>query len=201
MKYIGENTIRATLLTVLALSLIAAGMFLFRGKDAPTAEAGWWNDNWSYRKQIVINSDYVTGNLTDFPVLVSLTDTSLGAHAQADGDDIVFIDSEGNKLSHEIESFTTITSGPIATGTLVAWVKIPNLSSTDDTPIYMYYGNAGVGSQEQAEAVWDENYIIKDLPEFFHHDKCSLFKLLKANSGLISFIHLKCFSGQEAFPI
>ncbi|MCP4231108.1 MAG: DUF2341 domain-containing protein, partial [bacterium] len=118
----------------------------------PATQADWWNDNWSYRKAIVINSDYVTGDLTDFPALISLTDTGLGAHAQEDGDDIVFIDDEGKKLSHEIESFATTT------GVLVAWVKIPSLSSTEDTVMNMYYGNANIGNQETPENVWDDNY-------------------------------------------
>ena len=40
----------------------------------------------------------MVGSHTDFPVLVSLTDTDLGAHAQADADDILFIDTEGKAI-------------------------------------------------------------------------------------------------------
>ena len=84
-------------------------------KVMPAAEAGWWNDNWSYRKAIVINHEQVTGDLTDFPILASTTDAQLGTHAQADGDDIVFIDSNGRKLAHEIEYYDGTK------GDLVAW--------------------------------------------------------------------------------
>jgi len=146
--------------------IIIIGVLLWPNRDVQEVSAGWWNDNWSYRKAIVINSNYVTGDLTDFPALISLIDTNLGAHAQADGDDIVFIDDEGKKLSHEIESFATTTAGSIATGTLVAWVKIPELSSTEDTVISMYYGNAGATNQQDVANVWDEDYkLVQHLQE------------------------------------
>ncbi len=108
----------------------------------------------------MIDHSYVTGDLENFPVLISLTDANLGTHAQTDGDDIIFISSNGQKLSHEIESFAT------STGVLVAWVKIPSLSSTNDTQIFMYYGNAGVGNQEDAANVWDGDYrAVWHLPD------------------------------------
>jgi hypothetical protein len=141
------------ILSIFIIIIIAVFGFIFWPEFEKTAEATWWNDQWSYRKALTINSDQVAGDLVDFPMLVSLTDTDLGAHAQEDGDDFIFVDREGNKLKHEIESYAS------STGVLVAWVKIPSLSSTDDTDIFMYYGNAGVADQSEAESVWDENYI------------------------------------------
>ena len=38
-------------------------------------------------------------------------------------------------LNHEIESF----SNDITSGSLVAWVRIPTLSSFNDTTIFIYY--------------------------------------------------------------
>ena len=144
---------KKTILSIfLFLIVISLAVFLLFKKGA-VVEAGWWNDSWSYRKALTINSDQVVGDLTDFPVLVSLTDTDLSAHAQEDGDDFIFIDKEGKKLKHEIESYAS------STGVLVAWVKIPSLSSTVDTDIFMYYGNAGISNQQDAENVWDENYF------------------------------------------
>ncbi len=151
MKYIIRHKKSIITGILLVLTLIAGWIWLNRKPE--TAAAGWWNDNWSYRKAIVINHAKVAGDLVNFPMLVSLTDTNLGSHAQADGDDIVFIVSNGEKLKHEIESFATTT------GALVAWVKMPTLSSTADQTIYMYYGNGGVGNQEETSAVWDENYV------------------------------------------
>jgi hypothetical protein len=119
-----------------------------------SAAADWWNDDWLYRKQITINSSQVTADLTNFPVLVSITDGDLASKAQSDGDDIVFTIDQGNKLDHEIESFDETT------GTLTAWVKIPELDGDQDSKYYMYYGNPTTDAQEKPEEVWDENYKL-----------------------------------------
>ena len=136
-------------LSVMFVTASLTAWYMNRG-DVAGVSAGWWNDNWSYRKQIVINHAYVAGDLTDFPVLVSFTDASVASNTQATGGDIVFIDSSGQKLSHEIESFATSS-----TGAFVGWVKIPSLSTTEDAVINMYYGNASIADQQDAENVWD----------------------------------------------
>ncbi|MDX1315830.1 MAG: DUF2341 domain-containing protein, partial [Eudoraea sp.] len=88
--------------------------------------------------------------------------------------DVVFIDSEGKKLSHEIESFATSS-----TGAFVGWVKIPSLSSTEDTVVNMYYGNAGVNDQQDVENVWDDNY--KAVWHFRHENNASTSESTKYN--------------------
>lgn len=68
--------------------------------------ASWYNSDWLYRKKITLKQASTT--LSAFPALVSLSDTDLAARAQADGDDIVFTDSDGTtKLSHEIENYAS----------------------------------------------------------------------------------------------
>ncbi|MFH1062908.1 MAG: DUF2341 domain-containing protein [Candidatus Omnitrophota bacterium] len=109
--------------------------------------------NWSFHKEITIDRTKVMANLTNFPVLISITDTALRDNARSDGFDIVFTASDGNtKLDHEIESFDKTT------GILVAWVKIPSLLSSADTKIYMYYGNSAASDQQNKSGVWDTSY-------------------------------------------
>jgi hypothetical protein len=116
-------------------------------------KSGWYNASWAYRKQITIDHTKVSANLTDFPILVNLSsDSDLASHAQGDGDDILFTDSNGAKLDHEVESFEG------ASGKLIAWVRVLSLSSTADTVLYMYYGNAGCSSQQNATGTWDGNF-------------------------------------------
>jgi hypothetical protein len=111
-----------------------------------------WEPDWLYRKSITINHSLVPDTLVNFPVLINITgDGDLGSHAQPDGDDILFTDGSG-QLSHEIESYSA--------GNLVAWVKVPSLSSSVDTVLYMYYGNSGVGNQEDPAGVWDSNFMM-----------------------------------------
>jgi YD repeat-containing protein len=131
-------------------SSVTAGTYSF-----PASGPAWYNSSWTYRKPITISHSNVSGssNLTNFPVLISLTsDTDLQAHAQANGNDILFTDSSGTaKLSHEIESYSN--------GTLVAWVQIPTLSPSADTAIYVYYGNPAATNQQNSAAVWSSSYL------------------------------------------
>jgi hypothetical protein len=108
---------------------------------------------WQYRRKITIGSTNVAGPLTDFPVLISLIDPGLTTKAQASGNDILFTAVDGTKLSHEIEKYDP------GTGTLVAWVKVPSLSATANTDVYMYYGDAGASDQQNKTGVWTNGYV------------------------------------------
>ncbi len=117
-------------------------------------QGNWWDPAWKYRRTITIDHTKVGGELTDFPVLIEIIDISLAGKAQSDGDDFVFTDANGVKLSHEIELYDS------ATGHLIAWVKVPHLSSTIDTILYLYYGNPNCGNQQNPQGVWDANYKL-----------------------------------------
>jgi hypothetical protein len=121
----------------------------------------WLDPDWQYRKSITIDHTKVSANLTDFPVLVDITDSELGSKARTDGNDIVFTASSGNdKLNHEIESYTS------PSGHLVAWVNVPGLSSTVDTVLYMYYGNPSAANQQNGTSVWDSDFkMVQHLSE------------------------------------
>jgi len=113
----------------------------------------WADDNYAHRKQITIDHTKVVSDETDFPVLIKTTDSDL-TDCLSNGYDIKFYDStNSNKLKHEIVYWDNTT------GELVAWVKIPSLSSTTDTIIYMYYENPSETTpQEDPTNVWDVNY-------------------------------------------
>jgi MSHA biogenesis protein MshQ len=153
-----KRKLRLSLL--LTLALFTAGAMI--AGEALAAGANWYNEDWLYRKQITINSSQVSGNLTNFPVLVNRTDpdwrdTANGGNVgQSDGGDILFTDSSGNKLSHEIEKYDPLT------GELVAWVNVPAVSSSiPDTEIYIYYGNAGASDQWETDgSTWDSNFVM-----------------------------------------
>ncbi|MBS3802179.1 MAG: DUF2341 domain-containing protein, partial [Candidatus Thermoplasmatota archaeon] len=113
----------------------------------------WWNSTWGYRKKITINHSQVEEPLTDFPILLNITDNDLRQKANSDGSDIAFISYEDNSTQHdhEIESFSD--------GHLTAWVKIPQLFSTKDSIFWMYYGNAA-STDQQSPNVWDSNFTM-----------------------------------------
>ena len=118
-----------------------------------THAQGWYNTDWQFRKEITIDHNKVGDDLTNFPVLIAITDADLDGEALANGDDILFTGDDGvAKLDHEIESY--------AAGNLVAWVRVPSLPSSTNTLLYMYYGNSGASNQENAAGVWDGNYVM-----------------------------------------
>ena len=119
-------------------------------------------NGYSYQRAIVINSTKVPNtDQVNFPFLFNSTDpmlasTANGGHVtSANGYDILFTsDPAGqNILSYEMESYDPVH------GQVTAWVRIPTLSHTSDTVIYMFYGNSGITtSQQNAAGVWDSNY-------------------------------------------
>ncbi|UCH89237.1 MAG: DUF2341 domain-containing protein [Thermoplasmata archaeon] len=115
---------------------------------------GPYETDWSYSKKITIHSGYIDDDLRDFPMMFTINSTDLKDNALANGYDIMFTDAERDtKLDHEIERWDATT------GELIAWVKIPYLSSTEDTEIYMYYGNSGSENQQNPEGVWSNGYL------------------------------------------
>jgi hypothetical protein len=113
----------------------------------------WYNSQWQFRKEITIDYTKVGSTLTNFPVLVNITDTDLKNNALISGNDILFTGCNGiTKLNHEIDNYTS------STGTLTAWVQVPTLYNTPNNIIYMYYGNSGSFSQQNIDGTWDSNY-------------------------------------------
>ncbi|WOV93280.1 MAG: DUF2341 domain-containing protein [Candidatus Nitrosoabyssus spongiisocia] len=112
---------------------------------------------WDTRQKITINSNQITTTLQNFTLLVSISDSALNNSAVLpNGADIIFTSSDGfTILQHEIESFTNNAT----TGTLVAWVRLPTLSNTSDTILYMYY-NVSIAATIIHDNVWDSDYEI-----------------------------------------
>jgi len=125
-------------------------------------DVGWWNTSWANRKLIIINHSMIQEDQKDFPVLIYRSaDAELAAQAKSNGDDIIFTSGDNStQYNHEIENYDNTT------GELTAWVKIPSLSSTQDTILLMYYGNPSSSNQENITGTWDGNYrMVQHLNE------------------------------------
>ena len=153
----------------------------------------WWESDWDYYKQITIDSiDQVDATLTNFPILVNITDSDLASKALDNGSDIAFtLIDNSTQLNHEIESFDG------GTGALVAWVNVTSLSHDSDLVINMYYGNVGASNQQNPTGTWDSNYIrvyhmddlttstIDDSTETSDGTKLSANNPLKYSDGIV----------------
>ncbi len=116
----------------------------------------------NYRRAIIINHNNIPNtDQVNFPVLISSTNSTLasvlnGGHvANANGYDLVFTGDSAcaTKLNYEVEAWNSTT------GQITAWVQVPLVSHTTDTPIYMCYGNSSITTDQSNRAgTWDSNY-------------------------------------------
>ena len=135
------------------LTIFLLVLALFSLVFVPSDAFGTWYDaSWEHRNKITVSlNTVISSDLTDFPVLVSLTNSDFIQTNNSDGTDIVFTASDGiTQLSHEIEKFDSLT------GEIIAWVKFPTLPSTSTTDIYIYY--KGNSISVDPSDVWDSNY-------------------------------------------
>jgi len=157
--------LRVLLLAILALSIIIPVLVDDVFAELTVVETAsrdevelqkWYNDSWEFRKEITLSLNTATGvgsDLTDFPVLISFTDTELIQTKESLGRDFVFTESDGKTvLSHEIEKFDNTT------GELIAWVKLPTMSASSTTDIYIYYKGDTIGFN--SADVWNDDYVL-----------------------------------------
>ncbi|MGD0832781.1 MAG: DUF2341 domain-containing protein, partial [Terracidiphilus sp.] len=120
-------------------------------------------NGYSFGRAITINHNLVPNtDQTSFPFLLNTTDpllatTANGGHvSNSNGYDIFFTsDAAGqNPLPYEMEEYNP------QTGQVIAWVQIPIVSHSQDTTIYLFYGNPNITtSQQNPTSVWDANYL------------------------------------------
>lgn len=126
--------------------------------------------DWGRKCALVIQSGQVTDTETDFPALIT-EDTLPSEIFDADGsypalngggDIRLSSDSAGNtQLACEIEKF--VTDNTPADGKASIWVKVPSLSSSSNTTIYIWYNKSGETQPAEdaaygKEAVWKSSF-------------------------------------------
>lgn len=130
-----------------------------------------WLTGWTRRVKLTISNTNIDDDLTDFPVLVYLSTSSgtgsddvscvfdeIGANSQK----IAITDEAGhNQLYVEIERWDN------ANEKAWLWVKVPSISSSANTVLYLYYDNdqpdnttyIGTIGSSAGQNVWDDNFI------------------------------------------
>ncbi|MEM9132956.1 MAG: DUF2341 domain-containing protein [Actinomycetota bacterium] len=146
-------------LDALATNLSNPGAFVSVG----SVETGSWlgQGTWDHRKPLSVDHDLIPSDLGDHALLVQLTDAQLATSAAVDGRDLVFTAADGiTRLDHTVETFDP------GTGALSAWVRVPNLSSSTDTGLFLYYGNTSADWQQDPGAVFgaEADLVFSGMP-------------------------------------
>ena len=117
-----------------------------------------WPNGYSYSGKFTVAHNQVPNtDQANFPVLIAGTypELAVGKVTSLSGYDIIFTsDANGlNKLNFEREFYSS------SNGQVAYWVRVPNLSHTIDTTIYVFYGNSSVTTdQSNRIGVWDSNF-------------------------------------------
>ncbi|NHJ49930.1 MAG: DUF2341 domain-containing protein [Asgard group archaeon] len=130
------------IVTIFLASMIGSFFWLNNPTQVQSISYDWWDDNWSYRREIEISSE-LPYHLTDYQVLIELTANQFVGRTLSDGNDIRFIaDDQSTERSFWIEVWGE-------SGTNRIWVKIPYLPSYSTISIFMYYGNDDLSENQQ----------------------------------------------------
>ncbi len=115
----------------------------------------WWNSSWGACRNITIDHDKISSDLTDFPLLLALNDSKIDYDTtQSSGQDLRIVDAgcrdDGSIVPYEIELWNE-------SGSSYVWFKA-NISSSKDTVYSYYYGNDYAEDNQQNTDVWDPNF-------------------------------------------
>lgn len=113
-----------------------------------------------FMRSLTIDHTQVPSTQTNFPVLFNFTDNTFrtignGGHVSTVNDILFYGDSAGmNPLKFEIERYTATT------GEIVAWIKLPSISSASDTIFYIRYGDPSITTDHSdARSVWSNGFV------------------------------------------
>ena len=131
-----------------------------------------WLAGWRYRREITIDHTLIDGALVNFPILLYLG-TSSGTGSTDVSAIFTELGANSLKIAATIDDGTTECYVEIETwdnGNNKAWlwVKVPAISNSVDTILYLYYDNThddntdkvGVVTSVPGQAVWDDDFVI-----------------------------------------
>jgi biopolymer transport protein ExbB len=127
---------------------------------APTQALAWWQTDWSYRKQITIDTTPKGADISQsagrVPVLVRLhTGNFSFGDAQDTGNDLRFIGSDDKTpLPFHIEEFDPLL------GVAAIWVDVPDFPAGSIKQIWLYYANKKAPPGGDAAGTFDADYTL-----------------------------------------
>jgi biopolymer transport protein ExbB len=126
----------------------------------PAPAAAWWNDQWTLRKKITIDTGPSGAGISDpigsSPVLVRLHIGNFRfSSAKDDGADLRFVAADDKTpLKHHVEKYDSLL------GEALVWVGVPDLKPGAKTELWLYYGNAKVPAAIDAKGTYDPDTVL-----------------------------------------
>jgi biopolymer transport protein ExbB len=136
---------------------LARGLVLLAGLLACAAHAeGWWNPDWSYRKQLTLTAPADPAAPAGVPVLIRLHDGVVDfAQVAPDGADLRFVAGDDKTpLAFQVEKFDAVFNLGFV------WVQVPGLAPGQPTTIWMYWGNAKATAGGEPARTWDGDQAL-----------------------------------------
>ena len=127
---------------------------------APTPAAAWWQTDWSFRKQITIDTTPKGANIAApagrVPVLIRLhTGNFSFSDAQDNGNDLRFVGADDKTpLAYHVESFDPLL------GVANVWVDMPDFPAGSAKQIWLYYGNKKATPGGDVAGTFDADYTL-----------------------------------------
>lgn len=142
------------------LSAPAMIAFVFLAALWPSPASAWWNDQWTLRKKITIDTGPSGAGVSDAigttPILVRLHvgNFRFGA-AKEDGGDLRFIAGDDKTpLKHHVEKYDSLL------GEALVWVSVPDIKPGTKNDIWLYYGNQKAPAAIDAKGTYDPDTLL-----------------------------------------
>ena len=126
----------------------------------PGPAAAWWNDQWSLRKKITIDTGPSGASVSDAigttPILVRLHVGNFRfGTAKEDGSDLRFVAADDKTpLKHHVEKYDSLL------GEALVWVNIADLKPGTKNEIWLYYGNPKAPAAVDAKGTYDPDTLL-----------------------------------------
>jgi len=113
----------------------------------------WWNTSWGCRVPIIIDHNYVSEWLHDYPALIVINST-ISADCDAGASIRFTLDDNSTLLNFEIEDYDNFNPA----GSNYIWVNVTDISPTTNTLIWMYYNNGLATDGQNVPGTWDGHF-------------------------------------------
>ena len=139
---------------------VCALCLLLLPRWSAASETSWWNDDWSYRKPITLDTTSKGAGMSQatgrIPLLIRLHPGNFQFDGVANtGTDLRFISSDGKTpLNYQIENFDPVL------GVAQVWLDVTDLPGNGQQTVWMYYGNTKAPAMSSGPATFDADYAL-----------------------------------------